>query len=115
MTRSHATSHAQAGVARQRPSAPLLGQVNEWELVALAGKGSLTEVYRARPAGAEEERPVAYAVKLLRAEWQGPEGSRRRKFYSITEEGRRRLERELQGWRAFTRHVNQLLGVERSP
>lgn len=52
---------------------------------------------------------------LLRAEWQGQEGSRRRKFYSITEEGRRRLERELQGWRAFTRHVNQLLGVERAP
>ena len=52
---------------------------------------------------------------LLRAEWQGQEGSRRRKFYSITEEGRRRLERELQGWRAFTRHVNQILGVERVP
>ncbi len=52
---------------------------------------------------------------LLRAEWQGQEGSRRRKFYSITEEGRRRLERELQGWRAFTRHVNQLLDVERAP
>jgi PadR family transcriptional regulator PadR len=52
---------------------------------------------------------------LLRAEWQGQEGRRRRKFYSITEEGRRRLERELQGWRAFTRHVNQILGVERTP
>ncbi len=52
---------------------------------------------------------------LLRAEWQGQEGSRRRKFYSITEEGQRRLERELQGWRAFTRHVNQLLDVERAP
>jgi PadR family transcriptional regulator PadR len=51
---------------------------------------------------------------LLRAEWQGQEGSRRRKFYSITEEGRRRLERELRGWHAFTRHVNQILGVERA-
>lgn len=51
---------------------------------------------------------------LLRAQWQGQEGRRRRKFYSITEEGRRRLERELQGWRAFTRHVNQILGVERT-
>ena len=49
---------------------------------------------------------------LLRSEWQGAEGSRRRKFYSITEAGRRRLERELQGWQAFTRHVNELLGVE---
>lgn len=49
---------------------------------------------------------------LLRSEWQGEEGTRRRKFYAITEAGRRRLERELQGWRAFTRHVNQLLGSE---
>jgi len=49
---------------------------------------------------------------LLRAEWQGEEGSRRRKFYAITEAGRRRLEKELQGWEAFTRHVDQLLGVE---
>ena len=38
---------------------------------------------------------------LLRAEWQG-------------QEGRRRLERELQGWRAFTRHVNRILGLERT-
>jgi DNA-binding PadR family transcriptional regulator len=49
---------------------------------------------------------------LLRAEWQGAEGTRRRKFYTITGAGRRRLEKELQGWRAFTRHVNQMLGVE---
>jgi PadR family transcriptional regulator PadR len=52
---------------------------------------------------------------LLRAEWQGQEGSRRRKFYTITEEGRRRLEKELQGWRTFTRQVNQILGVETAP
>jgi DNA-binding PadR family transcriptional regulator len=48
----------------------------------------------------------------LRAEWKGEEGTRRRKFYTITDEGRRRLEKEMQGWRAFTRHVNELLGVE---
>jgi PadR family transcriptional regulator PadR len=51
---------------------------------------------------------------LLRAEWRGEEGSRRRKFYTITEAGHRRLERELQGWRSFARHVNELLGVEPS-
>ncbi|MFN2168599.1 MAG: PadR family transcriptional regulator [Anaerolineae bacterium] len=51
---------------------------------------------------------------LLRAEWRGEEGSRRRKFYAITEAGQRRLERELQGWRSFTRHVDDLLGVERT-
>jgi len=49
---------------------------------------------------------------LLRSEWEGEEGSRRRKFYAITDAGRRRLEKEMQGWRSFTRHVNQLLGVE---
>lgn len=47
----------------------------------------------------------------LRSEWRGEEGSRRRKFYTITDAGRRRLEKELQGWRSFTEHVNELLGV----
>ena len=49
---------------------------------------------------------------LLRSEWQGEEGGRRRKFYAITEAGRRRLEKELQGWRSLIQYVNQLLGVE---
>jgi PadR family transcriptional regulator PadR len=49
---------------------------------------------------------------FLRSRWQGEAGSRRRKFYSITAAGYRQLERELQGWRAFTRHVNQILGME---
>jgi PadR family transcriptional regulator PadR len=48
----------------------------------------------------------------LRSEWQGDEGSRRRKFYAITDAGRHRLERELQGWHSFTEQVNQLLGAE---
>jgi DNA-binding PadR family transcriptional regulator len=49
---------------------------------------------------------------FLRSEWQGEEGTRRRKFYTVTDAGRRRLERELTGWRNFTRQVNRLLGVE---
>jgi PadR family transcriptional regulator PadR len=49
---------------------------------------------------------------LLRSQWRGEEGSRRRKFYAITDEGRRRLEKELVGWQAFTQNVNRLLGVE---
>jgi DNA-binding PadR family transcriptional regulator len=49
---------------------------------------------------------------LLRSEWHGEQGTRRRKFYAITAEGNRRLEEELQGWRALSKHVNQLLGVE---
>jgi DNA-binding PadR family transcriptional regulator len=52
---------------------------------------------------------------LLRSEWRGEEGTRRRKFYAITGQGRRRLKEELQGWEALTRHVNQLLGVEQAP
>ena len=52
---------------------------------------------------------------LLRSEWRGEEGTRRRKFYSITDKGRRRLESELQGWRAFTENVNRLLGAEMAP
>jgi DNA-binding PadR family transcriptional regulator len=50
--------------------------------------------------------------ELLQSTWRGEEGSRRRKFYSITDAGRRRLEKELRGWQAFTQHVNQILGVE---
>ena len=52
---------------------------------------------------------------MLRSEWRGEEGTRRRKFYAITDQGRRRLTEELQGWRTLTRHVNQLLGVETAP
>lgn len=49
---------------------------------------------------------------FLRAEWRGPEGTRRRKFYTITDQGHRRLAEELQGWRVFAENVNRLLGVE---
>ena len=49
---------------------------------------------------------------LLRAEWHGQEGSRRRKFYTITDRGRRQLEAELRDWQSFAEHVNLLLGVE---
>ena len=51
---------------------------------------------------------------LLRAEWRGQKGSRRRKFYTITDEGRRQLARDLQDWQSFAEHVNLLLGVELS-
>ncbi len=49
---------------------------------------------------------------FLKSEWHGDEGTRRRKFYAITEAGRRRLEKEMEGWRSFADHVNQLLGTE---
>ena len=51
---------------------------------------------------------------LVHSEWQGREGTRRRKFYRITDSGRRRLEKERQGWRAFAENVDRLLGVEQT-
>jgi DNA-binding PadR family transcriptional regulator len=52
---------------------------------------------------------------LLHAEWQGEEGERRRKFYSITDRGRRRLSEELRDWQSFAENVNRLLGAEGLP
>lgn len=49
---------------------------------------------------------------LLRAEWQGEEGSRRRKVYSITDRGRRRLADEVAQWRSFSAQVDALLGLK---
>ncbi len=49
---------------------------------------------------------------MLRAEWKGKEGSRRRRFYTITTAGHRRLEKELEGWQSFAASVNHLLGIE---
>ena len=49
---------------------------------------------------------------VVRSEWQGAEGTRRRKFYSITEQGRRRLDEERESWRSFAEHVNRMLGFE---
>jgi DNA-binding PadR family transcriptional regulator len=51
----------------------------------------------------------------VRSEWHGEEGTRRRKFYAITDQGRRRLEEELRGWQALAKHVNDLLGAETAP
>jgi PadR family transcriptional regulator PadR len=48
---------------------------------------------------------------FLHSEWIGGDGTRRRKFYAITDGGRR-LAVELEGWRTLSQHVNQLLGVE---
>lgn len=48
---------------------------------------------------------------LLRAEWEGEEGSRRRKLYTITDAGRRQLADELARWQTFTAQVDALLGL----
>ena len=54
-----------------------LGRARQWELVELAGRGSLARIYRARPIGTPPDRPAAYALKMLRPCWQNdPEAIR---------------------------------------
>ena len=47
-----------------------LGRIKQWEPVQLAGEGPLARVYRARPEGGGSNRPAAYAIKVLRPEWE---------------------------------------------
>jgi len=49
---------------------------------------------------------------LLESRWIGEPGTRRRKMYTITEEGRHQLEVEMQRWQTFSQQMNQLLGLE---
>ena len=49
---------------------PPTQRVRHWQLVRLAADGNYTQVYQARPEGIDEHRPAAYAVKILRNEWE---------------------------------------------
>ena len=49
---------------------------------------------------------------LLISHWEEKETGRRRKFYRITAEGNRELERERAEWRRFVAGVNGVLGVQ---
>jgi PadR family transcriptional regulator, regulatory protein PadR len=48
---------------------------------------------------------------LLKSEWEGERGSRRRKVYLPTGDGNRRLTEELKQWQAFNVSMAQLLGL----
>lgn len=48
---------------------------------------------------------------LLRSKWLGEPGTRRRKVYSVTEAGHRRLEEELDQWRSFSTTLNRMLDI----
>jgi DNA-binding PadR family transcriptional regulator len=48
---------------------------------------------------------------LLRSEWEGDQGSRRRKIYLPTAEGKQRLAEELKQWQAFKLSMEHLLGL----
>jgi eukaryotic-like serine/threonine-protein kinase len=45
-------------------------RARQWELVELAGLGSLAHIFRARPVDAPADRPAGYAVKMLRPCWE---------------------------------------------
>jgi PadR family transcriptional regulator PadR len=49
--------------------------------------------------------------ELLRSEWQGPAGGRRRKVYVPTDAGRRRVADEIEQWQTFCESMEQLLGL----
>src|SRR5574341_1624087 len=46
---------------------------------------------------------------LVRSEWQGKRGSRRRKVYLPTAEGKRRLALEMKQWQTFSVNMGRLL------
>jgi PadR family transcriptional regulator PadR len=48
---------------------------------------------------------------LLRSLWLGEPGTRRRKVYAITENGRARLHAELEQWESFSLSIDRLLGT----
>ena len=51
---------------------------------------------------------------LLESRWLGESGTRRRKVYSVTRDGRHQLEVEMQRWQTFSWRMNQLLGLEKA-
>ncbi len=48
---------------------------------------------------------------LVQSEWEGKRGTRRRKVYRPTTEGKRRLAAELKQWQVFSVGMDQLLGL----
>jgi PadR family transcriptional regulator PadR len=51
---------------------------------------------------------------LLESRWVGEPGTRRRRVYTVTERGRRRLKTELRQWKAFRQGMGLLLGLGKS-
>ena len=47
---------------------------------------------------------------LLKSEWRSVAGSRRRKYYSITDEGRKVLVNSVAEWTTFTEKLMQVIG-----
>ena len=57
--------------------------------------------------------PLLYRLerkRLVEGKWVEKAGERRRRFYRLTEEGRRALERQRRTWREFVAALNDLTG-----
>lgn len=48
---------------------------------------------------------------LVTGYWQGPKTGRQRKYYRLTDRGRRAWRTRLQQWQQFSHHLNALLGL----
>jgi serine/threonine protein kinase len=75
MTQTEQISRGDASVARRDGRLELPCRVGQWELVELAAEGSPARIYRARPAGTADQRPPAYALKMLHPPWQDDPGA----------------------------------------
>lgn len=56
--------------ARGAPPGAHFGRLGSWERLAPIGGGAMYDVFAARAAGSSYDQPPAYALKLLRDEWQ---------------------------------------------
>lgn len=59
--------------------------------------------------------PLVYRLEergWLQGRWVEKPGERRRRFYSLTPEGRRVLARQRETWKAFVRAMSLVTGVE---
>lgn len=59
--------------------------------------------------------PLVYRLEergWLQGRWVEKPGERRRRFYSLTAEGRRVLARQRETWKAFVRAMSLVTGVE---
>jgi len=70
MTQTDAKTTVPVATARGVEPAPFPQRLRQWDLVELVAEGALTEVYRARPAGASPHQPASYALKTLRPQCQ---------------------------------------------
>jgi PadR family transcriptional regulator, regulatory protein PadR len=59
--------------------------------------------------------PLLYRLEnrgWIQGRWVEKAGQRRRRFYRLTAAGKRVLDAQRQGWRAFVEAINRIAGVE---